>query len=160
MEKIIFVWVCLISVAAHSQSLERSVTSTSGNYFYKAGTGSLSYTVGESAVSTFVNANNILTQGFQQTDTSEIAFYEEINSSFYIEIFPNPVTQFLTVKNDAKHKFLFSFYDEAGRLIDVPKWRSDVEIIFDLSKLAIGFYTLSANDTESKTFATKLFIKQ
>ena len=109
MKKIIFGLFCLISIVAHGQSLERSVTANSGDYFYKAGTGSISFTVGECAVTTFSSANNKLTQGFQQPDTSEITFVEENNSSFSVEIFPNPVTQFLTVKSICNINFCFHF---------------------------------------------------
>lgn len=159
-KKIITVCFCLAVIYANSQSLERSVTATSGNYFYQTGTGSISFTVGECAVATFSSANNKLTQGFQQPDTSEITFVEENNTAFSVEIFPNPATQFLTVKNDTQHKFLFSFYDDAGRLIAVPQLRSDAEIVFNLSKLATGFYTLSVSDAEKKTSSSKKFIKQ
>ena len=160
MKKILLVVFCLIGVAVHSQSLERSVTATSGNYFYQAGTGSLSFTVGENAVTTLTAPNNILTQGFQQPDTSEITIVEENNSSFAVEIFPNPVSEFLTFKSKTNHSFLFSFYDEAGRLITVPQQKNDFQIVFDVSKLAEGFYTLSVADEEKKTVATKKFVKQ
>lgn len=159
MKRIITACFCFVGVYANSQSLERSVTATSGNYFYHAGAGSLSFTVGECAIESFSSGNNKLTQGFQQPDTSEISFVEENNSTFLIEIFPNPVTQFLTIKNDTKHKFLFAFYDDEGRLIEVPKLKTDLQIAFDVSKLATGFYLLSISDTEKKTTATKIFIK-
>ncbi len=160
MKKILFVGFCLLGFAAHSQSLERSVSATSGNYFYQAGTGSLSFTVGENTVTTLTAPANILTQGFQQPDTSEIILVEEINSSIAVEIFPNPVSEFLTFKSKTNHSFLFSFYDEAGRLISVPQQKNDLQITFDVSKLAAGFYTLSLLDKEKKTVATKKFVKQ
>ena len=160
MKKIIFVGLCLVGFAARSQSLERSVTATSGNYFYQAGTGSLSFTAGENAVTTLTAPNNILTQGFQQPDTSVINIIEESSSSFTIEIFPNPVSEFLTFKGKVSHSFLFSFYDEAGRLISIPQQKNDLQITFDVSKLAAGFYTLSVTDAEKKTVSTKKFVKQ
>ena len=160
MKKIFLVIFCLIGLAAQSQSLERSVTATSGNYFYQAGTGSLSFTVGENAVTTLTAPNNILTQGFQQPDTSEITIVEENNSSFAVEIFPNPVSEYLTFKSKTNHSFLFAFCDEAGRLISVPQQKNDLQILFDVSKLAEGFYTLSVTDAEKKTVATKKFVKQ
>jgi hypothetical protein len=48
-----------------SQSIERSVFASSGDYFEGANI-SLSWTLGEIATETFTNGNTILTQGFQQ----------------------------------------------------------------------------------------------
>lgn len=160
MKKIIFAGFLLIGFAAHSQILERSVTATSGNYYYQAGTGSLSFTAGENAVTTLTTPNNILTQGFQQSDTSTITIVEESISSFSVEIFPNPVFDFLILKNEMNHQLSFSFYDESGRLITVEQQKNNSQIIFDVSKFAEGFYTLSVTDIEKKTVATKRFVKQ
>jgi hypothetical protein len=157
---LIFIGFCLISVSAQSQSIERSVTAASGNYFYQAGTGSISFTAGENAVNTLVAPNNILTQGFQQPDTSTIIFVQENPFSFSIEIFPNPVFDFLSFKGETNSSFVFSFYDDAGRLISVPRQNNELQIVFDVSNLAEGIYILSVVDTGRKTVATKKFIKQ
>ncbi len=50
-----------------SQSIERSVVASSGDYFEGAGI-SLSWTLGEIATETYSNGSIILTQGFQQPD--------------------------------------------------------------------------------------------
>lgn len=50
-----------------SQSIERSVVASAGDYFQAAGI-SLSWTLGEIATETYSNGNTILTQGFQQPD--------------------------------------------------------------------------------------------
>ena len=49
----------------HSQSIERDVVASSGDYFENAGV-SLSWTLGELAVETYTAGNITLTQGFQQ----------------------------------------------------------------------------------------------
>ena len=142
-----------------AQTLERFVVSTGGD-FQNSANGSLSFTVGEISVKTLSGSNSILTQGFQQSDTSTINIVEENNSSFNIDIFPNPVSEFLTFQNKINHRFLFSFYDESGRSIAVPELKSDSQIIFDVSELAGGLYLLVAADSENRTFATKKFVKQ
>jgi hypothetical protein len=50
-----------------SQSIERSVVASSGDYFEGAGI-SLSWTLGEIATEAYTSGNTILTQGFQQPD--------------------------------------------------------------------------------------------
>jgi len=50
-----------------SQSIERDIVASSGDYFEGAGI-SLSWTLGEVATETYANGNTILTQGFQQPD--------------------------------------------------------------------------------------------
>jgi hypothetical protein len=45
-------------------------------------------------------------------------------------------------------------------LISVPQRKNDLQIVFDVSRLATGFYTLSVSDTEKKTVAVKKFVKQ
>ena len=53
--------------ACFSQSIERDVVASSGDYFEGAGI-SLSWTLGEIATETYISGNTILTQGLQQPD--------------------------------------------------------------------------------------------
>lgn len=50
-----------------SQSIERSVVASSGDYFEGADI-SISWTLGEIATETYITSDNMLTQGFQQPD--------------------------------------------------------------------------------------------
>lgn len=54
-------------IACFSQSIERDVVASSGDYFEGAGI-SFCWTLGEIATETHSNGNTILTQGFQQPD--------------------------------------------------------------------------------------------
>lgn len=161
MKKIFLVIFCLIGLAAQSQSLERSVTATSGNYFYQAGTGSLSFTVGENAVTTLTAPNNILTQGFQQPDTSGITFVLENDIPVDVNIFPNPVSNYLSciIGKENAGRFVFSVYDETGKLIAVPVTTAGDKFVFDVSKLVAGNFLLTVVDTKSKVSVSRKFIK-
>jgi len=61
----LFSMVLITATAGFSQSIERDVVASSGDYFEGANA-SLSWTLGEIAVETYTAGNNILTQGFQQ----------------------------------------------------------------------------------------------
>jgi Secretion system C-terminal sorting domain len=159
MKKLIIAGFCLIGFGAQGQSLERSVTATSGNYFYQTGTGSLSFTVGENAVTTFIAPGNILTQGFQQPDTSEITFVLENDVPLSITIFPNPVSNFLSCNISGTRKFCFVIYDETGRRVSVPLTSSEQQLIFDVHSLVAGYYTLTINETSGKFQLSRKFIK-
>ncbi|MCD4736625.1 MAG: hypothetical protein K8R53_11320 [Bacteroidales bacterium] len=65
-----------------SQSIERDVVASSGDY-YETAVGSVSWTLGELATETFTSPNNILTQGFQQPTAPEAGFALDIK--FYLE---------------------------------------------------------------------------
>lgn len=161
MKKIILAGFCLVSFAARSQSLERSVIGTSGDYFYVGGTGSLSFTAGESAVVTLSSANNILTQGFQQPDTSGITFVLENDVPVDVNIFPNPVSNFLScvISKENESRFVFSVYDEAGKLISIPVIAAGDKFLFDMANLTAGNYLLTVVDTKSKVSVSRKFVK-
>lgn len=66
MKKLITILIALISTASvFSQTLSPEVNASAGDY-YTNSNGSLSVTIGETVIETFIGANSILTQGFQQ----------------------------------------------------------------------------------------------
>ena len=82
----------LLNVSMKAQTLSPTVISSSGG-FYSAGNTTLSFTVAEmTMVQTFMQPNNMLTQGFQQpeliSDTTGVI--ESIKPSEEVLIYPNP----------------------------------------------------------------------
>ncbi len=65
------IFIVLLPFCANSQSIERQVVASSGNFVQNI-EGSLSFTVGESTIQLGADGVNILTQGFQQPFTSPI----------------------------------------------------------------------------------------
>lgn len=66
------------AIICFSQSIERNVVGSSGDYF-EGDDISLSWTLGEIATETFISGDNILTQGFQQPSIT-LRIYVEISS--------------------------------------------------------------------------------
>ena len=156
---IIILYLFLIGISVQCQSLDRSITAPSGNYFYGAGKGSLSFTLGENAVTTLISSDNILTQGFQQPDSSKISFLPEKDGAVTLNIYPNPVSGFLTCKISGERQFRFVIYDETGRLINVQVISNDHEWIIDVQSLPAGAYTLTIADEQQKFNHSIKFIK-
>src|SRR5210317_1604377 len=70
-----------ISVGVFSQTLSPEVNASGGDYHTNAN-GSLSITIGETVIETFVGANSILTQGFQQPFLAPVS-----NPAFMCKVF-------------------------------------------------------------------------
>jgi hypothetical protein len=78
-----------------AQNQTQSLLGSTG--FYQSVSGfSVSYTIGELAITSETSGNYLLTQGFQQPDTINGAVEEEDGPEF-IKAFPNPVKDYLTI---------------------------------------------------------------
>jgi len=82
--------------------------------------GSLSWTVGEPVIETITDGTNTLTQGFQQSKLTVTAVFELPGLDFTISVFPNPASDFLTVKvenNDKLTGLMYYLYNINGKLL-------------------------------------------
>jgi len=108
---------CLLSSGAAVQAQE--VVTTAGSYG-ETTSGSLSWTVGEPVIETITDGTNTLTQGFQQSKLTVTAVFELSGLDFTISVFPNPASDFLTVKvekNDRLTGLMYHLYDINGKLL-------------------------------------------
>ena len=108
----------LLSVAMSAQiTLTPSVISSGGGYA-EGDNISISWTLGELAVTTLTGGNMILTQGFQQPfDVGVGIRKDEVN--WDISVYPNPVGDELRVRFDIDKTgdFIVEIQDVTGRLI-------------------------------------------
>ena len=105
----------LSGIAVYAQE----VVSTAGSHG-ETTSGSLSWTVGEPVIETITDGTNTLTQGFQQSKLTVTAVYELPGLDFTISVFPNPASDFLTVKvekNDRLTGLMYHLYDINGKLL-------------------------------------------
>ena len=99
------------------QQLSPFVVSTSGG-FYSNAEGMLSFTTGEmSAIETYSNQYNILTQGFQQAWDFSTSVKDPVIPGFSFSIYPNPSAgNFeLITKSDNNASVSIEVYDVIGR---------------------------------------------
>lgn len=157
---VFFISILFTLTNAFSQSLERFVISTSGG-FQNTSIGSLSITIGESFIPTLRNTNSILTQGFQQIDTSIFTLINTVSDNAGLIIFPNPTTSELFCNWNGNTDLHFSFYNDNGSLIEIKNYKIESEnVIFNVSSLSQGLYFLQITDFNNKNIYKTKFIKQ
>jgi hypothetical protein len=118
MRKLIFVLVLSFSIAG--LQAQESTTTSGGEATGEGGT--VSYSVGQVAYSTHTGTSGSVSEGVQQPyEISVIIGVEETGINLNISAFPNPTTDYLTLKiaNDAiqETRFTMALYDVNGRVI-------------------------------------------
>ncbi len=98
MKKFLFLFsMVLIPFLGRGQSLTPTVIASAGDYFDN-GTVSISFTVGEVAVTTLEAGDVVLTQGFQQPFELDVTAVKDQEISWSVKTYPNPVKAQLHVK--------------------------------------------------------------
>lgn len=123
--------------------------------------GSVSYSVGQVVYSTFSGTNGSVAQGVQQPyEISIVTGLGESNRiNLVCSVYPNPTTDFLTLKIDdkANRQYVYFLYDINGKLVKSNTVDSR-ETSIDMSNLIISTYILkvqvknSTSTQEMKTF--------
>lgn len=135
---------CILAINAQEISLEPSVIASAGGYA-ENGNISLSWTLGEIAVTTLYGDNMILTQGFQQPYTLGTSINLNDNVDWNIKAFPNPVRSELKIEFDLNKgdDFWIEIQDVTGRTIQL-KQHKEVQsgdiITVDMSEFKYGVY--------------------
>ena len=145
----------LFSNYVFCQQLKPSVTSSSGGFGQNSQL-SLSWTIGEPVIATFITANNILTQGFNQPDLS-VTSVEPDKLEYNVTVFPNPSSGFVVVSfaDYDKGDFRASVYDISGReLLSCKLLSSETTIPFN--DLAPATYILKIYDREKEISTFKI----
>lgn len=115
----------LVQILGAQVTLSPTVIASAGG-FEQGGDISISWTLGEVAVTTLYGDNLILTQGFQQPYTigTSINLNEVID--WNIKAYPNPVREELMIQFDLKRTddFWIEIQDVTGRTIDLKQHKS------------------------------------
>ncbi len=148
MRKYLFLFVCILFMITGINAqviLTPSVISSGGGYG-ENGNISISWTLGELAVTTLKGESMLLTQGFQQPfDIGDGIRKDEV--SWDISVYPNPVKDELRIRFNIENAgdFLLEIQDVAGRLIRQEQRKQistgDI-VILNTSTCADGIYFL------------------
>ena len=118
-----------------------------------------SYSIGEFFTTTTRNYNQVLTQGFQQSKMLRVVSVEAIeNLNWKVEVYPNPVSEYLNVSFDkvANTKFDLQLFASTGQSITVPMENmgseSENKYILDFRSLASGSYVVKVWNTQSEKY--------
>ena len=144
---------CLTMLILHisqAQMLTPTVIASTGGFSSNAN-GSFSYTVGEmTMVQTFSNANNILTQGFQQPDGNVTGLIDvPQNDLGSVILYPNPAVDYswLGFQFLKPGKITVELFNETGqKLADVLSTNYEsgkATSLLNTSMLAAGSYFIS-----------------
>lgn len=148
MKRLLIPLVLLVAACGvHAQSLTPTVVA-SGGAFASNATHSLSYTVGELAVTTLSNANNFLTQGFQQPDDKDVGITQLEFQNLQVKLYPNPASEtvnlWIKCDNNACEHLRVSIHDLLGRELNVPgevgQNGNERLYAFNLKSLAASMY--------------------
>jgi hypothetical protein len=143
---------CTGFTALQAQS---TITASGGNA--SGGGGKVSYTVGQIVYTTNSNSNGSVAQGVQQPyEISVITGIEEARDiNLSCSVYPNPATDFLTLKimNYDKENLSYWLYGINGNLIETKKVTADENFV-SLANHVSGTYFLKVvqGNKEVKTF--------
>ena len=133
------------SLQAQEVQLAPTVLASAGGYAVGDHI-SISWTLGELAVSTLSSGNLILTQGFQQPFDINVGIRNnEVNWGIYV--YPNPVGNELRIRfdTDAAGDYLIEIQDVTGRLISQQEYKNldpgDI-VVLNTSAYLNGVYFL------------------
>ena len=110
----------LCTSSLFSQSLSPDVISTAGEFFVGSNA-MLSWTIGETIITTLEGTSAILTQGFQQPFEMVVIpdDVSDLFSNLQIKVFPNPTSNFLNVSFliEQEMEFVIDVVDMGGRVL-------------------------------------------
>lgn len=147
----LFVGISNFSIA---QSLEQFVIGASGTDFSNSNA-QLSWTIGETIISTLSTGNQQLTQGFHQTLLQVSSVDNTEDTGFSAEVFPNPSQEIIVIQIDSElDQLQYSIFDVLGRLLHHEDILNNRYTTVNLSNLSAGNYLLKIISKDTKIFRT------
>jgi len=146
MKKLVFIIQGLIVCIGIIDAQE--VVSSAGNK-NSAGGYQISWTLGETVIETYSNGNNILTQGFHQTNLNVTAINELKYPGIKIKVYPNPTNHILNIQSEGKTdlKLQLALFDVNGKILLAKRIINNPEEV-SMEKYATGNYSLKITTTE------------
>jgi len=143
-------FVMLLVSSMNAQTLSPTIISSSGG-FYIAGNSTISITIAEmSMVESFVQPNNILTQGFQQPELFTVSIPENDAILDKTSVYPNPSNGKFTISFNANYqgKYLVRIYSMIGQVVFKQSYETNPglnSIKIDIGNLQQGIYVVEMN---------------
>ena len=133
-----------------AQTLSPQLTSTSGNSFINC-TSQLDRTLGESAISSLNDGNNLLTQGLHQNNLI-ITAVENSDADYSLTIFPHPTLDIVQLQSSIfrDENIVMALYNAAGELLLTRYTNLNVVPQIDFSKYSSGSFLLKIEDRTTK----------
>lgn len=155
----------IMSLTSYAQEINPETISSAGAKMEQAN-GSITFTVGELIVQSFVDVNgNVLGNGYTSgaaSSTQVLTVTEVPDDYMHVSIFPNPTTDLVQIKieNSKIDVFSIRICDAQGKIIQDEKYQSvNATIGINTSTWQNGNYQVSLI-SENKTIGTYSIIKQ
>jgi len=150
---ILLLIIALCGRLGFSQTLTPDVWTTSGDYFTSANN-SLSWTIGECVIETYSSTNNILTQGFQQSNYSITSVQETGNGNYSVTVYPNPASSFINISAESAgaQKSRVELLDMNGSVIHSEVFQNNLQL--NLSGYADSEYLIRIYDEKNNPVKT------
>lgn len=158
-----FLSLSILALSTNAQSISRSSICSYGSVA-KAGSHSLSATLGQTSAATFSAANHFLTQGFEQPRLLNVGFVELISSS-EVKVYPVPSYDRVTVELQGKKldDFQIMMVDMSGKTINPQllfEERQGANIVsYNVQGLASGVYHLVFTQKDNQKRITARILK-
>ena len=140
MKRLLLLNICFIFfTVSYSQ---QSILATSGDYF-KNETSSISFTIGDLVVDSYLGTSFSITQGFQQSEKTITGIENISKYGLNINIYPNPTTDFVNINIDGDNLENISciLYDIKGQnLVQKPVNKGQLKL--DLLQYSPSIYLL------------------
>lgn len=143
-----FLLLLLLSTSVFSQSISRSVISSSG-YDGSAEHYQVSWTIGETVIGTFAAGDVMLTQGFHQGEIL-VTSIEETDPGQKMIAYPNPAHDELYIRVDNPEGLRYEIFDVNGQRIAGEQITSQTTSV-NVSNLSPAIYYVKLkNDQQAK----------
>lgn len=143
----------IVILNAQEIRLAPSVVSSGGGYF-EGNDISISWTLGELAVSTISGGDLVLTQGFQQPFDIDVGI-DDKQVNWGVSVYPNPVADQLRIRFDIESTgdYFLEVQDVTGRLLSQEQHKhvnpGDI-IMLNTSSYTTGVYFLKVLTSDRK----------
>lgn len=116
--------------------------------------GTSSYTIGQIVYTTNTGTNGSTAQGMQQPyEISTTLGINDTSILLELSVYPNPTTDYLTLKVDDNSHLSFQLYDLQGRIIEKKKVNNNItNISLQGQPVATYFLSVIKNNQIVKTF--------
>ncbi len=156
MRQLLILILILVSAAAYTQSIDKSVLASAGKTAEAHMI--MQYTVGETCIATHMKYDYTLGEGFQrvvdepvlpeETEEDTMTMNVASVSDIKIEVFPNPASEFACIKTEATHNFVLRIFGSDGTLLSEIKITSSC-ITIPLNNMPSGLLHLELSVAET-----------
>ena len=143
-------------ITGSTYSLAQEVITPSAGYFETPSI-SLSWTIGEIAIETYVTDDIMLTQGFNQANIIITDVTEELSTDYKLIIYPNPAKDIFTLKAETENMqhLKAELYNLAGtKILSEQIMAGNTQ--FNIERLPASMYILRIYDNQHEIKSFKV----